>query len=162
MGSDSDFPVMQETAKMLDYFKVTWEIEVISAHRSPDKAAKYAVSAESRGIEVIIAGAGSAAALPGVIAAYTVLPVIGVPMAGSALHGVDALYAINQMPTGVPVATMAIGKAGATNAAILAVQILARKNPELRGLIVDFKKELAEGIERKSEHVKNEIRKAGK
>jgi len=120
LGSDSDFQVMQEAVRVLQEFEVGWEVVVASAHRSPQRAAEYALNAEERGIEVIIAGAGMAAHLPGVLASYTCLPVIGVPLQGSALGGVDALYSIVQMPPGVPVATVAIN--GARNAALLAVR----------------------------------------
>src|SRR5512136_585215 len=131
MGSDSDLSVMEEAGKVLAEFGVPYEIRISSAHRSPRATAALAAEAAGRGVRVIIAGAGMAAHLAGVMAAETVLPVIGVPMGGGALNGVDALYATVQMPGGVPVATMAIGKAGAKNAGILAVQILALGDPAL-------------------------------
>lgn len=147
MGSDSDLPVMKDTAKLLESFDIQYEIVISSAHRVTDKTVEYAKSAESRGIEVIIAGAGMAAHLPGVIAAVTPLPVIGVPLKSGALDGVDALYAIVQMPSGIPVATVAIN--GAKNAAILAAQILSVKYPEIREKIKGYKEKLAEEVNAK-------------
>src|ERR671918_2965440 len=144
MGSDSDMPVMSKAGEVLDRFGVPWEIEVMSAHRKPRRVAEYARSAEERGLKVIIAGAGLAAHLPGVVAAHTVLPVIGVPLYQEGLAGADALYSCVQMPPGVPVATVAIG--GAKNAAILACQIIASGNDDLRGRLRAFKKELSEGL----------------
>ena len=132
MGSSSDVDVMTAAKEILDEFGVANEMRVISAHRSPERCLEYAHTAESRGLEVLITGAGVAAALPGVVAAKTVLPVIGVPVPAGHLVGVDALMSICQMPKGVPVATMAIGKAGAANAGLLAVSILGAKRPELR------------------------------
>lgn len=132
MGSDSDWPLMQKTAETLKSFDIPFEVRVMSAHRTPEIAAEYAKTAESRGLQVIIAAAGMAAHLAGVIAGHTVLPVIGVPVTGSALNGLDALLAIVQMPGGIPVATVALGSAGATNAALLAVQILGTADSELR------------------------------
>ena len=132
MGSKSDAEVMTAAKEMLDELGVPCEMRVISAHRSPERTLEYASTAETRGIEVLIAGAGVAAALPGVVAAKSLLPVIGVPVPAGHLAGIDALLAICQMPKGVPVATMAIGKAGAANAGLLAAQILAAKRPELR------------------------------
>ncbi|HHV35027.1 MAG TPA: 5-(carboxyamino)imidazole ribonucleotide mutase [Syntrophomonadaceae bacterium] len=149
LGSESDLPVMEETARILRDFGVTYEMTIASAHRSPDLVAEYARTAEERGIAVIIAGAGMAAHLPGVLAAYTCLPVIGVPLQGSTLSGIDALYSIVQMPPGVPVAAVAVN--GARNAALLAVQMLSIKNPELREKFRRYKKELAEGVVRKAE-----------
>lgn len=132
MGSRSDLETMQESANMLDELQVPYEMKVVSAHRTPDAMFAYAESAEGRGIEVIIAGAGGAAHLPGMTASKTLLPVIGVPVLSSALSGMDSLLSIVQMPGGVPVATVAIGKAGAKNAGILAAQMLANKYPEIR------------------------------
>src|SRR6204780_2539875 len=132
MGSDSDFPVMSETGKMLDKFGIPYEIEVVSAHRSPARAHEYATTAVGRGLKVLIAAAGAAAHLAGVIAANTTLPVIGVPMGTSALNGLDALLATVQMPAGIPVGTMAIDKAGATNGAILAAQIIGVADAGIR------------------------------
>ncbi|HLO04741.1 MAG TPA: 5-(carboxyamino)imidazole ribonucleotide mutase [Symbiobacteriaceae bacterium] len=132
MGSRSDLDTMQEAAKMLDELGLPYELKIVSAHRTPDAMFAYAESAESRGIEVIIAGAGGAAHLPGMTASKTLLPVIGVPVLSSALSGMDSLLSIVQMPGGVPVATVAIGKAGAKNAGILAGQMLAGKYPTVR------------------------------
>ena len=132
LGSKSDAEVMNAAKEMLDELGVPSEMRVISAHRSPERTLEYASTAESRGLEVLIAGAGVAAALPGVVAAKSLLPVIGVPVPGGHLAGIDALLAICQMPKGVPVATMAIGTAGAANAGLFAAQILAATRPELR------------------------------
>lgn len=132
MGSRSDLETMQEAATMLDELAIPYEMKIVSAHRTPDAMFAYAESAADRGIEVIIAGAGGAAHLPGMTAAKTLLPVIGVPVLSSALSGMDSLLSIVQMPGGVPVATVAIGKAGAKNAGILAGQILANKYPVIR------------------------------
>jgi phosphoribosylaminoimidazole carboxylase PurE protein len=132
MGSDSDLPTMGEAAKVLQEFDVPFEIHVSSAHRTPDRVIRFARDAEKRGFRVLIAGAGGAAHLAGVTAAHTVLPVIGVPMEGGALHGLDALLSTVQMPGGIPVATVAIGKPGARNAGLLAVQILALTDARLR------------------------------
>lgn len=131
MGSDSDWPVMQETVKTLDGFGVASHVEVLSAHRTPGRAAEFSSGAAAAGVKVIIAAAGSAAHLAGVMAAHTSLPVIGVPMKGGTLDGLDALLATVQMPAGIPVATVALGKAGAVNAALLAVQILALGDAKL-------------------------------
>jgi phosphoribosylaminoimidazole carboxylase PurE protein len=154
MGSDSDFPVMEEAAKILTEFQVPYEITVSSAHRSPDRTAEFARRAERRGVEVIIAGAGGAAHLAGVIAAHTILPVIGVPME-SGLMGLDSLLSTVQMPGGVPVATVSIGKAGARNAGILAVQILSGKHQELKKSLVRYKASLAAKVEEADKKLKN-------
>ena len=144
MGSQSDMSVMEKAGGVLDRFGVEYEIDVMSAHRTPDKVTEYARSAEQRGLKVIIAGAGLAAHLPGVVAAHTPLPVIGVPLYQEGLAGADALYSCVQMPPGVPVATVAIG--GAKNAAVLAVQIIAAGDEELRQKLRDYKEELAGGL----------------
>lgn len=149
MGSDSDLPVMQEAALVLEKFGVRYEIRISSAHRSPDRTAEIASQAAARGINVVIAGAGMAAHLAGVIASGTTLPVIGVPMPGGALNGVDALYATVQMPGGIPVATMAIGKAGAKNAGIFAVQILALNDSGLAHMLCEYRRQMAEEVEQK-------------
>jgi 5-(carboxyamino)imidazole ribonucleotide mutase len=149
MGSDSDLPVMEEGAKVLAEFGVPYEMRISSAHRSPRRTADLAAEAAGRGIRVIIAGAGMAAHLAGVIAAETSLPVIGVPMTGSALGGLDALYSTVQMPAGIPVATMAIGKAGAKNAGIFAVQILALGDPLLMEGLKAFRERMAREVEEK-------------
>jgi 5-(carboxyamino)imidazole ribonucleotide mutase len=142
MGSDSDWPIMQETARTLASFAIACEVRVLSAHRTPDLAAEVAGKAAARGFKVIIASAGMAAHLAGVLAAHTTLPVIGVPQRGGALDGLDALLSMAQMPSGIPVATVALGKAGAVNAAILATQILAVNNPVLSRRLAAHKAEL--------------------
>ena len=144
MGSRSDRETMQEAARTLDELGIAWEMEVVSAHRTPDRMFRYAEEAEERGLEVIIAGAGGAAHLPGMTAAKTVLPVIGVPVLSSTLNGLDSLLSIVQMPKGVPVATVAIGKAGAANAGLLAARILASRDPELRERLKDYSRRMAE------------------
>ncbi len=141
MGSKSDEEIMQFCEKYLQYFGVDYEKKVLSAHRNPIETIEFARNAESNGFKVIIAGAGMAAHLPGVIAANTTLPVIGIPLPASELNGVDALYSIVQMPPGIPVATVAIGKAGAINAAVLAVEILALQDEELKRKLEEFKKQ---------------------
>ena len=151
MGSTSDLPTMQLAADVLAELDVTHEVRIVSAHRTPDMMANYAKSARSRGIKVIIAGAGGAAHLPGMVAAHTTLPVIGVPVKSSALSGLDSLLSIVQMPRGVPVATVAIGESGATNAGLLAAQILANDDPDLRER-VDARREAARAaVEAQSE-----------
>ncbi len=142
MGSDSDWPLVKKACETLEKFAVAYETRVISAHRTPDVALDYAKTAEERGLKVIIAAAGGAAHLGGVLAAGTVLPVIGIPVAGGALNGLDALYATVQMPSGVPVACVACGSAGPVNAALLAVQILGAADAELRAKFHAHKDEL--------------------
>ncbi len=151
MGSDSDLPVMKETAEILEEFNVEYDLNVISAHRTPDLAEEYARSAEERGIRVIIAGAGKAAHLAGVLAAYTSLPVIGVPVKTSTLGGADSLYSMVQMPGGVPVATVALN--GAKNAGLLAVQILGVADDELRSEFKKFKDEMADRVRETSKEL---------
>jgi len=151
MGSDSDWGVMEKAASTLKELGIRFEATVSSAHRSPDMTAEYARSARGRGLKVIIAGAGAAAHLAGSIAAHTTLPVIGVPLDATSLKGMDALLATVQMPAGVPVATMAIGAAGAKNAAILSAQILATADPEIEARIQAFKKKLAGQVAQKAE-----------
>lgn len=148
MGSDSDLPVMKEASEVLVKFGVTYEVRISSAHRSPARTAKLAADAAGQGVKVIIAGAGMAAHLAGVVAAETILPVIGVPMPGGALNGVDALYSTVQMPAGIPVASMAIGKAGAKNAAIFAVQMLALSDSRLAEALHEFRREMVLAVER--------------
>ncbi len=148
MGSESDLPVMKEAALALEELGVSSEFVISSAHRTPEETAGYARGAVERGLAVIIAGAGAAAHLPGIIAAYTPLPVIGVPIKSGALNGVDALYAIVQMPSGVPVATVAIN--GARNAGILAAQIIGSMVPEVRANVVAYKERLAKQVEAKN------------
>jgi phosphoribosylaminoimidazole carboxylase PurE protein len=150
MGSDSDLEIMREAAKALASFEIGYEIDVTSAHRSPERTAQFAHDARARGIRVIIAGAGGAAHLAGVIAAHTTLPVIGVPIPSTSLNGLDSLLSTVQMPAGIPVATVAIGKAGATNAGILAAQILAVADRKLAEKLDAYKEKLAAGVEEKS------------
>ena len=150
MGSDSDLDVMNESAKALEQFGIPYEIDITSAHRSPRRSSEFARNAVQRGIKVIIAGAGGAAHLAGVIAAETTLPVIAVPIASTPLNGMDSLLAMVQMPAGIPVATVAIGKPGATNAGILAAQMLALSDVALVQKLEQHKRKLAEGVEAKS------------
>ena len=146
MGSKSDWETMRGAAELLDQFGVIHESRVVSAHRTPQWMSEYAASAEQRGLAIIIAGAGGAAHLPGMIAAQTVLPVLGVPVQSKALNGLDSLLSIVQMPAGVPVGTLAIGQAGARNAALLAVRILACSRPELRQKLHDFHRQQTESV----------------
>lgn len=150
MGSDTDFPVMSQAGETLAKFGISFEMQVLSAHRTPALAHEYATKAASRGLKVLIAAAGGAAHLAGVVAANTTLPVIGVPMATSTLAGLDALLATVQMPSGIPVATMAIDKAGAANAAIFAAEILALSDPEIAGKLVAHKESLAKSVAEKN------------
>jgi phosphoribosylaminoimidazole carboxylase PurE protein len=154
MGSDSDLDIMREAAKALEGFGIAYEIDVTSAHRSPDRTADYARKAAGRGIRVIIAAAGGAAHLAGVIAAHTTLPVIGVPIPSTALNGMDSLLATVQMPAGIPVATVAIGKPGATNAGILAAQVLGLSSASLAKKLEAHKEALANSVEEKSRKLK--------
>ena len=156
MGSDSDLDIMKEAAAILKKFQISYEMTVASAHRSPERAAHYAGSAVDRGLKVIIAGAGHAAHLAGVLAAHTHLPIIGVPIDSSCLQGLDALLATVQMPPGIPVATMAIGKSGARNAGILAAQIIATADPDLEGRLQQFKQEMADQVEKKAKAVETQ------
>jgi len=146
IGSKTDLEILQGAVEVLREFGVGHELRILSAHRTPEKVLEWSETAEERGLEVLIAGAGSAAALPGVVAAKTVLPVLGVPVASTTLGGVDALLSIVQMPKGVPVGTLAIGKGGAANAALLAVSILAAKRPELREKLRAWRKKRAEEV----------------
>ncbi len=155
MGSDSDLPVMNEAAAVLAEFGVASHMTVASAHRTPARAADLATGAEKRGIEVIIAGAGMAAHLAGVVAAHTILPVIGVPLDASPVKGLDALLSTVQMPPGIPVATVAIGKAGARNAGILALQILARSDRSVAAALKAFRKRMAREVEKKARRVES-------
>jgi len=150
MGSKSDWETLRHADEVLTQFGVPHECKVISAHRTPGLMAEYASTAESKGMEVIIAGAGGAAHLPGMVAAHTLLPVLGVPVKSHSLKGIDSLLSIVQMPGGVPVGTMAIGKAGATNAALLAVAILAVSRPGLREKLRQFREEQAERVKRET------------
>jgi len=153
MGSDSDWPLVQKACDTLAKFGVGYETRVISAHRTPEVAIEYSKTAEERGLKVIIAAAGGAAHLGGVLAAATVLPVIGIPVAGGALNGLDALYATVQMPSGVPVATVACGSAGPTNAALLAIQILGTADADLRKKFHDHKEELKKKVAAANEKI---------
>jgi phosphoribosylaminoimidazole carboxylase PurE protein len=157
MGSDSDFGVMEAAVVILEQFGVAHEVLVSSAHRTPERTLAYAREARQQGIRVIIAGAGAAAHLAGVIASSTTLPVIGVPIDASALNGVDALYATVMMPGGVPVASMAIGKAGATNAALFAVSILAGEDPALVQALADYRETMAAKVQAKSDALQQKI-----
>ena len=146
MGGKSDWETMQAASQVLKDFDVAHEYKVVSAHRTPELMFDYAKSAESRGMQVIIAGAGGAAHLPGMVASLTLLPVIGVPVESRALHGMDSLLSIAQMPAGVPVATMSIGASGARNAGLMAIRILALNSPELRIRLEEFRREMQEKI----------------
>ncbi len=161
MGSDNDYGVMVETGKVLKEFDVPFEMVVSSAHRTPERTAEYVRSAQGRGIKVLIAGAGAAAHLAGVVAAETTLPVLAVPIDATSLQGLDALLAMVQMPAGIPVATMAIGSAGARNAGIFAVQMLATERPELTQKLVEFKADMAAGVVKKSERLQEKLRADG-
>lgn len=161
MGSDSDKPVMEETVKVLKEFGVPFEMRISSAHRSPRKTSALVSGAAGRGIKVIIAAAGVAAHLAGVIAAETILPVVAVPMQGGALNGLDALYSMVQMPGGIPVATMAIGKAGAKNAGLFAVQMLALADPALAARLRAYKEGLAAEVEQKDQALQRSLASAG-
>ncbi len=154
MGSDSDLDIMREAGKALEEFGIAHEIDVTSAHRSPDRTAEYARKASGRGIKVIIAGAGGAAHLAGVVAAHTTLPVIGVPIPSTSLNGMASLLATVQMPAGIPVATVAIGKPGATNAGILAAQIIGLSSDAVGKKLASHKEKLATGVEEKSKKLK--------
>ncbi len=151
MGSDSDWPILESAVQLLKRYEVECEVVVASAHRTPEKAHAFAAGARARGVEVIIAAAGAAAHLPGVIAAYTTLPVIGVPVNATALQGMDALLSIVQMPSGIPVATMAIN--GAKNAAIFALQILATAHPQLVKALADMRAAMAKEVEEKEQRL---------
>ncbi len=162
MGSDTDYPVMSEAAKVLQKFDIPYEIEVMSAHRSPTRTHEYAKTAVERGLKTIIVAAGGAAHLAGVVAAVTTLPVIGVPMATTVLNGIDSLLSTVQMPAGVPVASMAIDKAGATNAGIYAAQILATSDAKLRERLVTYKEDLAKSVAEKNARVQQQANSTAK
>ena len=157
MGSDSDLDIMREAAKSLDEFGIPYEMDVTSAHRSPERTAEYAKNAAGRGVRVIIAGAGGAAHLAGVIAAHTTLPVIGVPIPSTSLNGMDSLLATVQMPAGIPVATVAIGKPGATNAGLRAAQIIGLSTADIATKLEGHKQKLAKGVEEKSRKLKTTL-----
>ena len=158
MGSDSDLEIMREAGKALDEFGIAYEMDVTSAHRSPDRTADFARKAATRGIRIIIAGAGGAAHLAGVIAAHTTLPVIGAPIPSTSLQGIDSLLATVQMPAGIPVATVAIGKPGATNAGILAAQIIGLSDSSVAKKLDAHKEKLAAGVAEKSEKLQKSLR----
>ena len=157
MGSDSDLDVMSEAARLLNQMQVPFELEITSAHRTPDRTVEIVRGAPARGVQVFIVGAGSAAHLAGVVAAHSRLPVLGVPLAASDLQGLDALLATVQMPGGIPVGTLAIGKAGAKNAGLLACQILALNDAALGERLDAYRREMAEGVERKSVKAKERL-----
>jgi len=157
MGSDSDWPVVQNAVKTLEEFGLASEVRVISAHRTPALACDYASTASKRGLKIIIAAAGGAAHLGGVLAAHTILPVIGIPVKGGALNGMDALLATLQMPSGIPVATVTLGSAGPVNAAVLAAQILATGRPALARRLVSYKKKLQKKVARGNETVQKAL-----
>jgi 5-(carboxyamino)imidazole ribonucleotide mutase len=148
LGSDSDLPIMQETAQILEEFNIDYEIKILSAHRTPKEAFDFAQNAANRGVKIIIAGAGGAAHLAGIIAALTTLPVIGVPILGKSFDGLDSLLSMVQMPSGIPVATMAVN--GSKNAGILAVKILACSNPELTKKLTEYQQKLAQTVSNKN------------
>jgi phosphoribosylaminoimidazole carboxylase PurE protein len=157
MGSDSDLPTMSEAVKVLEKFGIAYEIEVASAHRSPARAHEYGSTARSRGLKVIIAAAGGAAHLAGVLAAVTTLPVIGVPIASTSLNGMDSLLSTAQMPPGIPVATMAIDKWGATNAAVFAAEIIGVTDAEMAKKLAQHKDDLAKSVAEKNARLKQQM-----
>jgi 5-(carboxyamino)imidazole ribonucleotide mutase len=157
MGSDTDLPVMSEAGRTLEKFGIVYEMEVVSAHRTPARAHEYAASAASRGLKALIVGAGGAAHLAGVIAANTILPVIGVPMATTTLNGLDSLLSTVQMPGGVPVATMAIDRAGAVNAAIFAAEIIGTSDARMAERLVAHKEDLARAVAEKNNRLKDQL-----
>ncbi len=158
MGSDTDLSVMSEAAKTLERFGIPYEMEVISAHRSPARTHEYATTAANRGLKSIIVGAGGAAHLAGVVAALTILPVIAVPMATTVLNGIDSLLSSVQMPAGIPVATMAIDKPGAINAAIFAAEIIATADPQLSQRLLEHKENLARSVTEKNARLKEQLK----
>jgi phosphoribosylaminoimidazole carboxylase PurE protein len=157
MGSDSDLDIMKEAARILTEFNIAHEVQILSAHRSPDLVSRYAKDLTKRGISVVIAGAGGAAHLAGVIAAHAIVPVIGVPIDSSALNGLDSLLAIVQMPAGIPVGTMSIGKAGAINGAILAAQILAQESKVLQKKLIEYKAKLEKSVVEKNNRIQGTL-----
>jgi phosphoribosylaminoimidazole carboxylase PurE protein len=153
MGSDSDLPIMEEAGKVFDHFSVGYRMSIASAHRTPERVIKLVREAERNGADVIIAGAGMSAHLAGIVAAHTLLPVIGVPLNSSPLDGLDSLLSTVQMPPGIPVATMAIGKPGARNAAIFALQIMASKDTSVREKLAQFRRDLKKEVEKKDKQL---------
>jgi 5-(carboxyamino)imidazole ribonucleotide mutase len=158
MGSDSDWPSVRKAADILKEFAVAFEVRVISAHRAPAAVARYAAEAEERGLRVIVAAAGGAAHLGGVLAAHTIVPVVGIPVAGGALNGLDALLATVQMPAGVPVAAVTLGSAGPVNAALFAIQILGAADPALRARLRDYRESLRRKVEEADARIAAELR----
>lgn len=158
MGSDSDWSIVKSATDVLDSFGVGYEVRVCSAHRTPDEAAKYAASAEKRGLKVILSAAGGAAHLGGVLAAHTILPVVGIPIKGGALNGIDSLLATIQMPAGIPVATVTLGSAGPVNAALFAVQILSVGRAGLRKKFAAYKEQLKEKVRKGNQRVQRELK----
>lgn len=158
MGSDSDFEVLKDAVRLLEQLEIPCEVVVASAHRSPDRARQYVKEAEPRGLKVLIAGAGGAAALPGFLAAETILPVIGVPIASTPLGGLDSILSMAQMPRGVPVATVAIGSWGASNAALLAAEIIALSDDAVKKRLLAYKAQLASGVEESSKRLEERIK----
>ena len=154
IGSQSDYPIIEETVNIFEKFSVKYKLTITSAHRTPQRTEKFIEFCENHNVKIFIVAAGAAAHLPGVVAAKTNLPVIGVPVAATALNGVDALYSIVQMPGGIPVASMAIGKAGAKNAAVFALQILSLNNPELKMKLNNYRVEMKKNILNQSERLK--------
>lgn len=161
MGSDNDYEIMAETGKALKQFDIPFEMIVSSAHRTPERTTEFVRQAKARGMQVLIAGAGAAAHLAGVVAAETTLPVVAVPIDATALRGLDALLAMVQMPAGIPVATMAIGKAGARNAGIYAAQIIATRDAELTSKLEQYKQEMAAGVIKKAEKLQQRLQEDG-
>jgi phosphoribosylaminoimidazole carboxylase PurE protein len=157
MGSDSDLPVMTEAVKVLEKLNVGYEVHVTSAHRSPERTAAIVSGAPARGVRVFVIGAGAAAHLAGVVAAHTTLPVLGVPLSATDLQGLDALLATVQMPAGIPVGTLAIGKAGAANAGWLAASILSLGDEQLAATLADERRKMADGVERKNEQAQQTL-----
>jgi 5-(carboxyamino)imidazole ribonucleotide mutase len=157
MGSDSDWPIVKSASETLKSFGIEHEVRVISAHRTPELASEYSATAEERGLKVIISAAGGAAHLGGVLAAHTILPVIGIPIKGGAVNGVDSMWATLQMPAGIPVATVTLGSAGPVNAAVLAAQIIAVGDPEIREKLVAYKEQLKEKVHKGNARVQEDL-----
>jgi phosphoribosylaminoimidazole carboxylase PurE protein len=155
MGSKSDLPVMEESASILRQFRIDYEMRILSAHRTPEEVTRFSKEAQNNGFSIIIAGAGMAAHLAGVIAAHTLLPVIGVPIDSSSLGGLDALLSMAQMPPGIPVATMGIGKAGARNAALLAVEMLSLNDQSLRARLIQYRQDIMKAVMEEDDNIRN-------
>jgi phosphoribosylaminoimidazole carboxylase PurE protein len=155
MGSKSDLPVMEESASILRQFRIDYEMRILSAHRTPEEVTRFSKEAQNNGFSIIIAGAGMAAHLAGVIAAHTLLPVIGVPIDSSSLGGLDALLSMAQMPPGIPVATMGIGKAGARNGALLAVEMLSLNDQSLRARLIQYRQDIMKAVMEEDDNIRN-------